>query len=559
VRKAPIILLVLAASLLLAPSATGAIRFAGPGGNGSEPCAEPANPCSIFRAADRAGDALPGDEVVLAPGVYSDAADDLGPNGSVLIPGGVEVHGAAGQTRPVIQLLRSSVFGAFTVEEGAKLSHVEIDSAIALANISVSGGTAEDVIARSSSNALGTTVCRHIDGLIRDSACISSGTDATALASRVNLAAPRTVRLRNVTAVATGDLSTGMSYTAFGNTSLDVSAKGVIARGGATDVFAAGLSTTPGMSGTGADVRIELDHSAYEDAGTRTDGGGGTASVTLPGTATNIMEPALLAEDGLHQLPGSPTLNTGAVDEFSSGLDIDGQPRDADAAPDIGADERLAEATVTTLVCRPDGVALGQVAVCSVNVLGSVGPPARASGEIEFVLGGPGSLGESDCVLAEASPIRSTCQVSYTPTEVGSGIHALTAIYPGDGFYDGSEASTAVSVTLLPPPPPPEVKPPAAMPPPVTVGPPAPPQTRLGKHPDANERKRLAIFTFSANPGGGRFECKLDDAPFKRCSSPYRATVDPGRHTFRVRAVSAAGVADPTPVSFSWKVARARR
>jgi hypothetical protein len=446
-----------AACLLFASGASAATRFAGPGGNGVEPCDDPGNPCSIFRAAGGQGGAINGDEVVLAPGEYSDAAGDLGPDGFVQVQPGVHVSGAADRPRPVVHLARSNGgVGAFVVEAAVTVSHVEIESEVATANITVSdNGIVEDVIARSSSDASGAIVCVHRGGLIRDSACLSSGDGAIALGSFANLGAPLTTRLRNVTAVATGLGSSGLSYAVFGDGSLDVFAKSVIASGKARDVFAAGLRTGP--TAPGGEIRIELDHAAYATVETRTDDGGGTASVTPPGTADNITEPPRLAADGYHQLLGSPTVNAGAVDDFSRAIDIDGEPRGGDGTPDIGADEGVADVPVT------------------------------------------------------------------------------------------------------PPPPPPPGPPPSESPPePPTTRAPLPPQTRLGKHPAANERKPLTVFTFSANPAGGRFECRLDAQPFRRCTSPFRATVKPGRHTFRVRAVGPGG-ADPTPVSFSWKVSRAPR
>ncbi len=49
------------------------------------------------------------------------------------------------------------------------------------------------------------------------------------------------------------------------------------------------------------------------------------------------------------------------------------------------------------------------------------------------------------------------------------------------------------------------------------------------------------------------FECKLDKGAFAPCTSPKTYKVKPGKHTFSVEAVAAAGT-DATPATFSFKV-----
>ena len=58
----------------------------------------------------------------------------------------------------------------------------------------------------------------------------------------------------------------------------------------------------------------------------------------------------------------------------------------------------------------------------------------------------------------------------------------------------------------------------------------------------------VAIYGFTASPSAGAtFECAYDDAPFTPCTSPDTSEVlDPGAHTFRVRASNATST-DPTP------------
>ncbi len=547
------VVFVLAGVLLVAAAnATAATRFAAPNGTGIDPCENPANPCTIFTAADQASSAEPGDEVVLAPGEYSDTAGDLGP-GFVSLEPGIRLHGADGQPRPVIRLNEDVGAPALTVNENDTVAHLEIVSAVADTDISVTGGVVEDLIARSSADGPGSTTCTQTGGLIRNSACLNSGDGAAALGGTVSTAAALTTRLRNVTAVAEGAVSFGLRYRVTGPGSLDVDAKAVIAGGRLRDVFAAGLSQPPG---TGAQVRVVLDHSSYANVETAIDAGQGTASVTEPGTATNILEPPFLAPDGYHQLPGSPTLNVGATDGFSGATDIDGQPR-ASGIADIGADERVGIATVTDLSCTPAALMVGGPAtVCTATVVGDPAAPAPPGETISFSSSRAGLFGGGGgCVLVAVTASGSACTVTYAPNQDAVGTHQLHAAYLGDGLHDGSDGGAAISATSPAPPPtaPPTVPPTVGKPPLVL------PQTRLGKRPRAQSSKRMAVFTFSTDQASSGFECKLDKKPFKRCASPFKAPVKPGRHTFRVRAVSIAGNADPTPAASSWTVSRAPR
>jgi hypothetical protein len=69
--------------------------------------------------------------------------------------------------------------------------------------------------------------------------------------------------------------------------------------------------------------------------------------------------------------------------------------------------------------------------------------------------------------------------------------------------------------------------------------------------------KRKAIFTFGSSEPGGRFRCKLDGHPFAACNSPKSYSgLTPGRHTFAVAAVDAAGNQDPTPASTRFEISK---
>jgi hypothetical protein len=58
-----------------------------------------------------------------------------------------------------------------------------------------------------------------------------------------------------------------------------------------------------------------------------------------------------------------------------------------------------------------------------------------------------------------------------------------------------------------------------------------------------------------ATEPGATFHCKLDRGRWRTCRSPktYRK-LRPGGHTFRVRAIDAAGNVDPTAAKRRWHV-----
>jgi hypothetical protein len=83
------------------------------------------------------------------------------------------------------------------------------------------------------------------------------------------------------------------------------------------------------------------------------------------------------------------------------------------------------------------------------------------------------------------------------------------------------------------------------------------PETVVSSAPEKTVASADATFMFSAEgPGTARgFECHLDRSRWQRCSSPHTVTGLPdGRHSFEVRAVGAAGRADPTPARREWTV-----
>jgi hypothetical protein len=102
--------------------------------------------------------------------------------------------------------------------------------------------------------------------------------------------------------------------------------------------------------------------------------------------------------------------------------------------------------------------------------------------------------------------------------------------------------------------------PPGAVPPPAPIlvgaepGDRKAPRTRLVSGPARVGYERKAKFRFNSSEAQSSFKCKFDKKKWKKCRSPYKLKVKPGKHLFKVRAIDRFGNADPTPARFSWRV-----
>jgi large repetitive protein len=71
--------------------------------------------------------------------------------------------------------------------------------------------------------------------------------------------------------------------------------------------------------------------------------------------------------------------------------------------------------------------------------------------------------------------------------------------------------------------------------------------------PSGTTTSTTETITFSSDDTAATFQCSLDDAPYAPCTSPrHLSGLTAGPHTFRVRAVDAAGNIDQTPAASSW-------
>jgi hypothetical protein len=116
---------------------------------------------------------------------------------------------------------------------------------------------------------------------------------------------------------------------------------------------------------------------------------------------------------------------------------------------------------------------------------------------------------------------------------------------------------------LMTPPPRPVEEAPAKLPSPPVLRPAVkrPPRTSVTRS-RVRQKAHSATFHFQSSAGEGTFKCRLDGRPWAACSSPrtYR-NLAAGAHAFRVYAIDAAGLRDPSPVTshFSIRPERERR
>jgi hypothetical protein len=82
-----------------------------------------------------------------------------------------------------------------------------------------------------------------------------------------------------------------------------------------------------------------------------------------------------------------------------------------------------------------------------------------------------------------------------------------------------------------------------------------PPETTITAAPPIVARSGSASFSFVSNEANATFECSLDGASFAACISPAAYTsLGAGTHNFKVRAIDAVNLTDPSPATYTWKI-----
>jgi hypothetical protein len=81
------------------------------------------------------------------------------------------------------------------------------------------------------------------------------------------------------------------------------------------------------------------------------------------------------------------------------------------------------------------------------------------------------------------------------------------------------------------------------------------PETIISSGPASSTTSTTASFQFTSSESGSTFQCQLDTGSYAGCTSPASyGSIAVGSHTFRVRALDAAGNTDASPATYTWSV-----
>ena len=321
---------------LAAPAAASAATFDVAAGGGG--CGGADTDCGTIAAAANA--AAAGDTVQIAPGAYTESASfDAG---NVTVTGATEAPGvvvngtltfSGGGTPSVLQkLLVAAPAGAAVAASGAG---VAVRDAVLLSaagpGMSITGGTANALTRSSVLAAAGGATAVDIAvgsgdvGLRIDSSIVSGGASGIGLAVKTGVGTLLSAGSASITAhhVTIAGAGTAVSLDSSATTGL-LSADGNIAMT-ATDSIIQGATPTKSNAGLLGPILPP-----------------NTATLTLTRTDQTTAADALFvnpARRNYHLRADAPVIDKGRPTAGGSETDVDGQPRTAGAASDLGADE----------------------------------------------------------------------------------------------------------------------------------------------------------------------------------------------------------------------------
>lgn len=418
--------------------------------------------------------------------------------GSLITVGSsLNVHGAAGQPVPVITSTNS--IAVRVNGNGSTVSDLAIQGPHSALGLEMLGSS---TVQRVDVRTVGGFACTIRDGItLRDSICKSGamggiGLYSTSGTNSVSYA-------RNVTAVNTASGAYGVAAAGVDGGIVSIELRNVIALGDQYDAKAYTLGSS-----------LVFANSNYDAID-----GSGAGNVTAVGSGTNqTAAPIFLgaATGDFRQAPSSPTVDNGLTDSKTGLTDFERDARPQGAAIDIGADE---------LDLIPPETAIDSGPTTTIRQTTAT-----------FAFSSPDGATFACRLDGTLVPCSATTR-SYTSPELADGPHTFSVAASdavGNADLTPAERAFAVDSTA--------------------------PETQLNRTPARKTKKRTASFEFGANELGSVFECKLDSAPFKTCSSPLTLTrLKRGKHTFSVQSADATGNADASPATYAWKVKKKKK
>jgi hypothetical protein len=262
-------------------------------------------------------------------------------------------------------------------------------------------------------------------------------------------------------------------------------------------------------AGSGHTADFTVGRSDYQTASTPAPSDGGNNLDVDPG----FVNPQLATSGAgdYHLRATSPLLDkasaSAAPDRDGKARSFDGD-RDGTAVPDMGAYE------------------LNDVTAPKTTIVSSPGANTNDNTPLFTFRSGPDATFQCQLDAGAFQP----CSSPVTTTPLPDGAHTFT-VRAIDPSFNVETAPPSVRFTVD------------------TTA----PQTTLTKKPQKRFYKAKVKFKFVANEAGARFQCQLDSLPWRSCSSPYRYSVQLGKHRLLVRAVDAAGNTDGSPARYKFK------
>ncbi len=319
-RLAGFLLLAFAALAGAATAASAATRYAAPGASGVPPCLSAASPCGLKQAVEVAE---AGDDVQLAPGVYEPSPPPIGT--VIEVPDGVAIHGQSRTERSLIRTVGRSTMRLVGNASAADLDIVRTGAGEGGGGINVGDGTAERVAAY-------TTVgyaCYLVEGTVRSSVCSSTDTGYGGL---FMFGVGTNNALVKGSTIVGANWGVRLLAQLFGDAELLTMVNSII-DGAEADIQ---LSAND----SGASATLQTRNSNYEPSSLSEISTGSTSVIDLGG---NQSAPPLFvsaATGDFRELVGSPTIDAGLPGAAEGEpFDVQGAPRVAGTAPDIGAHE----------------------------------------------------------------------------------------------------------------------------------------------------------------------------------------------------------------------------